>query len=109
MHIINCAGNGGIICTNNEKFLKKIMLLRSWGRSSSLFDDSENIENRFKVSVDNIQYDAKFIFDEIGYNLEPSEIGSAFGLEQFKKLKKIINKRKKVAKAQDKFFHNYNN
>ena len=108
MHIINCAGNGGIICTNNEKFLKKIMLLRSWGRSSSLFDDSENIENRFKVSVDNIQYDAKFIFDEIGYNLEPSEIGSAFGLEQFKKLKKIINKRKKVAKAQDKFFHNYN-
>ena len=90
MHIINCAGNGGFICTNNSKYAKKISLLRSWGRSSSLFADSENIENRFNVAIDNIEYDAKFIFEEIGYNLEPSEIGSAFGLEQYKKLRKII-------------------
>tara|TARA_Y100000590_G_scaffold287825_1_gene324058 strand:+ start:5330 stop:6538 length:1209 start_codon:yes stop_codon:yes gene_type:complete len=107
MHIINCAGNGGIICTNNSKYAEKISLLRSWGRSSSLFTDSENIENRFNVAIDNIEYDAKFIFEEIGYNLEPSEIGSAFGLEQYKKLKKIIKIRKKVSSLQKKFFKKY--
>ena len=107
MHVINCAGNGGMVCTNNKDFLKKISLLRSWGRSSSLFKDSESINNRFKVAIDNIQYDAKFIFEEIGYNLEPSEVGSAFGLEQLKKLSKIINKRKKVVNSQENFFKEY--
>ena len=107
MHIINCAGNGGIICTNNLKYANKVSLLRSWGRSSSLFHNSESINNRFKVAIDNIQYDAKYIFEEIGYNLEPSEIGSAFGLEQFKKLKKILFKRKQIVLSQEKFFQKY--
>ena len=45
------------------------------GRSSSLFDEnSESIENRFNVSLDGFEYDAKFVFEEIGYNLEGSEI-----------------------------------
>ena len=49
-HIINCAGNGGALTLNNKKFLDKAKLLRSWGRSSSLFDEkSEAIENRFNV------------------------------------------------------------
>ncbi len=96
MHVINCAGNGGMITTNNIEYAKKAKLLRSWGRSSSLFDDSEAIENRFNVKIDEIDYDAKFIFEKIGYNYEPSELGSAFGIVQFNKLEKIINHRKKV-------------
>jgi len=109
MHIINCAGNGGIICTSNQDYEKKLKLLRSWGRSSSLFKDSESIENRFKIKLDNIDYDAKFIFKEIGYNLEPSEIGSAFGLVQLKKLKSILKKRKELCKKQYNFFKQYEN
>ena len=51
------------------------------GRSSSIFDEkSEAIENRFNVDIDGIEYDAKFIFEKIGYNLEGSEIGASFGL-----------------------------
>ena len=46
-HIINCAGNGGMVCFNNKSFYNKAKLLRSWGRSSSLFKESEKIENRF--------------------------------------------------------------
>ena len=46
-HIINCAGNGGMACFNNKKIYNRAKLLRSWGRSSSLFDSkSEKIENR---------------------------------------------------------------
>ena len=92
-HIINCAGNGGMICMNNKKLYTKAKLLRSWGRSSSLFDEnSEKIENRFNIKLGNIFYDKKFVFEEIGHNLEPSELGAAFGLVQLKNLKKNINK-----------------
>ena len=92
-HIINCAGNGGMVCFNDKKIYEKAKLLRSWGRSSSLYDEkSEKIENRFNTKLDGIQYDKKFVFSEIGHNLEPSEIGAAFGLVQLKKLKKKLNK-----------------
>ena len=37
-HIINCVGNGGALALNDETALEKAKLLRSWGRSSSLFD-----------------------------------------------------------------------
>ena len=83
-HVINGAGNGGMLCLNNENMFNKAKLLRSWERSSSLFNDSEAIENRFNVKLDGITYDAKFIFEELGYQLEPSEISSAFALVQLK-------------------------
>jgi CDP-4-dehydro-6-deoxyglucose reductase, E1 len=85
-HIINCAGNGGMLCVNTKELMERGKLLRSWGRSSSLFVESEAIENRFNVELEGIQYDAKFIFEAIGYNLEPSEMGAAFGCVQLNKL-----------------------
>lgn len=107
-HIINCAGNGGAVCFNNYKFLKKAKLLRSWGRSSSLFDErSEAIENRFNIKLGNIDYDAKFVFQEPGYNFEGSEIGAAFGLEQLKDLKQNIKVRENNFKIQKDFFSNW--
>jgi CDP-6-deoxy-D-xylo-4-hexulose-3-dehydrase len=70
-HIINCAGNGGALAINDNEVMERSKLLRSWGRSSSLFDEkSEKIENRFNVNLENIPYDAKFVFEKIGYNLE---------------------------------------
>ena len=93
-HIINCAGNGGMVCFNDKKQYIKAKLLRSWGRSSSLFDEkSEKIENRFNIKLDGILYDKKFVFETIGHNLEPSELGAAFGLVQLKKLKTNLRKR----------------
>ncbi len=108
-HIINCAGNGGAVTFNNKSFYEKAKLLRSWGRSSSLFDEkSESIENRFNVRLDGIEYDAKFVFEEIGYNLEGSEIGAAFGLVQLDKLKDNINLRQINFQKQTKFFSKFN-
>lgn len=86
-HIINCAGNGGALIVNDENIMQKSKLLRSWGRSSSLFDEkSEAIENRFNVNLQGIPYDAKFVFETVGYNLEGNEVGAAFGLAQLNKL-----------------------
>ncbi len=107
-HIINCAGNGGMLCLDDDELLHEAKLLRSWGRSSSIFDEkSEKIENRFNVSVDGIPYDAKFIFEKIGYNLEGSEIGAAFGLAQLEKLDDNIKIRQENFKKQTNFFNKY--
>jgi CDP-6-deoxy-D-xylo-4-hexulose-3-dehydrase len=107
-HIINCAGNGGMVCFNDRNHYLKAKLLRSWGRSSSLYDEnSERIENRFNVKISGIPYDKKFIFEAIGHNLEPSELGAAFGLVQLKKLKKNLHLRQKNFNIHSKFFKNY--
>jgi CDP-6-deoxy-D-xylo-4-hexulose-3-dehydrase len=106
-HVINCAGNGGMLCVNTPGLVEKAKLLRSWGRSSSLYVESEAIENRFNVEVDSIPYDAKFVFDTIGYNLEPSEMGAAFGLVQLQKLEANITLREKYFQQQFDFFSRY--
>ena len=106
-HIINCAGNGGMLCTSNNKWSDDAKVLRSWGRSSSLLNDSENIENRLNYSLDNIAYDAKFVFEKIGYNFEPSEMGAAFGLVQLSKLNENVKIRKKNFDKHYKFVSEY--
>lgn len=109
-HIINCAGNGGIACFNNKNIYNRAKLLRSWGRSSSLFDSqSEKIENRFNIKIDGIAYDKKFIFSELGYNFEPAELGSAFGLIQLKRLKFNLKKRTKLFKSHTNFLSKFSN
>lgn len=106
-HVINAAGNGGMLCVTDEELARKAMLLRSWGRTSSLYQDSESIEKRFNVDVDGIPYDAKFLFDELGYNVEPSEMGAAFGLVQLGKLEGNIAAREYNFDRQMDFFRQY--
>jgi CDP-6-deoxy-D-xylo-4-hexulose-3-dehydrase len=106
-HVINCAGNGGILCARDEEHARKARLLRSWGRSSSLFVESEAVENRFDVAIDGIDYDAKFLFETVGYNFEPSELGAAFGLVQLASLQKNIEARIANFEAQYDFFKRY--
>jgi CDP-6-deoxy-D-xylo-4-hexulose-3-dehydrase len=87
-HIVTGAGFGGMVCFNNENFYKKAKLLRAWGRSSAIFNENENIIERFKKNEFNFNYDKKYIFMDFGYNFIPSEISAAFALEQLKKLNK---------------------
>jgi CDP-6-deoxy-D-xylo-4-hexulose-3-dehydrase len=106
-HVINGAGNGGMLCVNDDELARKALLLRSWGRTSSLFVESETIENRFDVDLDGISYDAKFLFETLGYNLEPSEISAAFGVVQLSKLEKNIDAREANLACQLAFFKFY--
>src|SRR3990167_2220244 len=48
-HVITAGGNGGMLCVNDDRLATRAKLLRSWGRSSSLFVESEAVENRFNV------------------------------------------------------------
>ena len=106
-HIINGAGTGGIVCFNDYKLYEKAKLLRGWGRSSAVFNESENVNKRFNVKISGIDYDAKYIFSDLGYNFLPSEISAAFALEQIKKLKNNISIRNKNFEYLKKFFNGY--
>lgn len=106
-HIITAGGNGGMVMTNALKNAERLKVLRGWGRSSALFGETENIQKRFSRKLKNISYDAKFIFDEIGYNFLPNEMSAAFGNEQLKKLPKFATTRTKNFAALIKFFKNY--
>ena len=106
-HIITGAGFGGIVCFNNKDQYNRAKLLRGWGRSSTLFNEKEDILKRFNSKVDGIPYDGKYIFSEIGYNFLPSEISAAFALEQLKKLKNNISIRIRNFKFLLNFFKKY--
>ena len=86
-HIITCAGGGGMVMTDDDRARDRALLLRRWGRRSELhFFGSKRRDHNFWEDLDGIHYDNQFIFDELGWNFEPSELGAAFGLEQLKKL-----------------------
>ena len=84
-------------------------IINGAGRSYSVFNEAENASKRFNVKVSGIDYDAKYIFSDLGYNFLPSEISAAFALEQIKKLKKNISTRNKNFDYLKKFFANYRN
>lgn len=106
-HVITGAGGGGIVVVNSDEYRNHAKMLRGWGRSSSLFNESESIETRFSREVDGIPYDGKFIFDNIGYNFLPLEISAAFGNAQLDKLKSFVKTRERNYKVLKKMFDKY--
>lgn len=108
-HVVTGAGFGGMVCFNDKNLYYKAKLLRGWGRSSTIFGEREDPKNRFQTKVSGIDYDAKYIFRDFGYNFLPSEISAAFALEQIKKLKKNISIRIKNFNFLKKFFLEHKN
>ncbi|MBM3732183.1 MAG: aminotransferase class I/II-fold pyridoxal phosphate-dependent enzyme [Acidimicrobiia bacterium] len=106
-HVITAAGFGGMTMFDDEALARRGILLRGWGRSSSLSRESEAIEDRFGAIVDGIPYDSKFVFEGIGYNFLPSEIGAAFGLVQLDRLESYIDIRIRNFKKLLDFFRAY--
>lgn len=86
-HIITCAGSGGMLMLDDAELRDRAVLLRRWGRRSELhFFGSKRHDRTFWEDLDGIPYDNQFIFDELAWNFEPSELGAAFGLVQLDKL-----------------------
>lgn len=97
-HIITAAGTGGMVCLDDPELVDRCLLLRRWGRRSEvqLFGSRKGIERRFFSSIDgDLEYDNLFIFDELGWNFEPSEISAAFGVVQLEKLPDNLAARKR--------------
>jgi dTDP-4-amino-4,6-dideoxygalactose transaminase len=96
-HAITAAGNGGMVAVDDEELLDLCLSLRRWGRRSEtyLFGSRRGQRERFGPLADGTSYDLTFLFDHVGYNFEPSEIGAAYGLAQLEKLADY-NERRRV-------------
>ena len=105
-HIITAGGGGGILCVNDTQHDRQARILRGWGRSSAV-TESDSIDDRFDDTALGIPYDNKYIFETIGYNFLPMELGSAFGLVQLKKLPAFAKRRQRVFSELIKFFKPY--
>ena len=103
-HIITALGFGGMVLVDDEKLRDRVYTLRDWGRVGN---DKEAFENRFNFSIDEIPYDAKFLYSELGYNLKMNEAAAAFGLVQLKKLDGFLKKRTHNFKKLKQFFSKY--
>ena len=80
------SGEGGMVCVKNKKYLDVIKSLRSHGWSRDL-------SNRSFISKKHKNIDKNWIFINSGFNLRPTDINAAIGI-QHKRLKKILKIRK---------------
>jgi len=100
-------GEGGALVTNNKRFADIALSMRDWGRACimPICDPSrcpdrecpkvirnENLVNPYSLPED---YDKRYTYVNIGYNLKPTEIQAAMGLAQLKKLPSFIEARRK--------------
>ncbi len=81
------SGEGGMVCVKDSKYFEIIKSLRSHGWSRDL-KKSKNIAKRHK------NIDKNWIFINSGYNLRPTDINAAIGIQQLKRIKKILSIRK---------------
>lgn len=75
-------GEGGAVLTDSKRICEKLKLLRSHGRKE---------KRGYFFSPESGDYIT------LGYNFRMSEIAASLGISQFKKVKEIINKRRKIA------------
>jgi CDP-6-deoxy-D-xylo-4-hexulose-3-dehydrase len=90
-HVITAGGMGGMVMFNNEKYVKRALMFRDWGR---IGDNSEDMSERFAHDVDGLPYDYKFLYGVLGYNMKCSEMSAAFGLVQLERFQTFKNKRR---------------
>jgi CDP-6-deoxy-D-xylo-4-hexulose-3-dehydrase len=95
-HIITAGGTGGMVLVDDPQLADRCLLLRRWGRRSELqFFGSQKGKGRYFSELDGMEYDDLFIFDEVGWNFEPSELSAAFGVVQLQKLPANLERRKR--------------
>lgn len=82
-HIVSM-GQGGGVFTNNSELAKRTRMYRDWGRQADL---TSRTNNKWKTLPKD--YDSRFIYEKIGYNLSPLELQAAMGRIQLRKADKI--------------------
>ena len=95
-HSITAASNGGMIAVDDPEWFDQTLVRRRWGRHSEryLFGSKQGDDDRFGRLADGTPYDMVFLFEDTGYNFEPSEIGAAYGNVQLDRLAEFNQRRR---------------
>ena len=91
-HHITAGGLGGMVLTSNKQYAKDIISLRDWGKlhETPEYYNAYTTDQRYFIKVDGINYDYRYSYSHVGYNLKPSDLNSAFGLAQMDRLLEFI-------------------
>lgn len=87
-----CTMEGGVVVTNDEELYNYMLSIRAHGWTRNLPEDNLI----YKKNKDNFYESFNFIMP--GFNLRPLELEAAIGIEQLKKLDKILEQRRENAK-----------
>ena len=74
---------GGMLLTKNEEIFELAKAMRAFGWI-------RDQKNKKQTAKKNPKLDPRFLFDNLGYNIRPTEIQGSFGIHQIKKLEKFI-------------------
>jgi CDP-6-deoxy-D-xylo-4-hexulose-3-dehydrase len=92
-------GEGGAIVTNDDILSPIVRSLRDWGRACVCPTCSDRYDKCPLKFVDRgelpADYDTRYFYTNIGFNLKPTDFQAALGVEQLKKLPNFIEERGK--------------
>jgi CDP-6-deoxy-D-xylo-4-hexulose-3-dehydrase len=90
-HHITTGEGGAISITKDDLTLYRIIRsLRDWGRDCWCESDEKSPDGaccrRFEWEINGFEYDHRYIYSHIGYNLKPTEIQAAMGVKQLNRI-----------------------
>jgi CDP-6-deoxy-D-xylo-4-hexulose-3-dehydrase len=85
---------GGMVVTNNARLADLLRALRSHGWV-------RDMRERAEIAAAHPHIDPRFLFLTTGFNVRPTEINAAIGLEQLKKLPSFNESRRDIARRLD--------
>lgn len=93
-------GEGGAVLTNSARLARIARSVRDWGRDCWCRGEAspngacgKRFQYKIKMDKEEIDYDHRYVYSNIGYNLKPTDIQAAMGLAQLKKLAWFIERR----------------
>jgi CDP-4-dehydro-6-deoxyglucose reductase, E1 len=90
-------GEGGAVLMNRKSFSRLVESFRDWGRDCWCPPGKDNTcEKRFGWKMGNLpdNYDHKYIYSHLGYNMKTTDMNAAVGLSQLSKADKFIAARR---------------
>ena len=74
-HHITAGGLGGMCLTSNKQYAQDIISLRDWGKihEEPEYYNSYSVESKYFIEIDGINYDYRYSYSHVGYNLKPSD------------------------------------
>ena len=103
-------GEGGMVCSNDEEFIKEARSISWWGRDCYCVGSNNLLEcgtcgKRFDNWLNDYDgvIDHKYVFTNIGYNLKPLDLQGAIGIEQLLKFDMLEGKRREYKEIVQKY------
>jgi CDP-4-dehydro-6-deoxyglucose reductase, E1 len=96
-------GEGGMIFTNSKKYYDALVSLREFGRLKKYPKKRFGLKDPLMGN-----YDERYMFTNVGYNVRMTDIAASLGIEQLKKLDLLNAKRIRIVKEYQRHLDQYN-